>query len=47
MKRQITVLNAATIFGRTIPNFIADKYGALNGAPHLFESVACTEFRAT
>ncbi|KAJ7130312.1 MFS general substrate transporter [Mycena epipterygia] len=28
----ITVLNAATIFGRTIPNFIADKYGALNVA---------------
>ncbi|KAJ6590948.1 MFS general substrate transporter [Mycena vulgaris] len=28
----ITVLNAATILGRTIPNFIADKYGALNVA---------------
>ncbi|KAJ7507153.1 MFS general substrate transporter [Mycena galericulata] len=28
----ITVLNAATIFGRTLPNFIADKYGALNVA---------------
>ncbi|KAJ7721053.1 MFS general substrate transporter [Mycena metata] len=28
----ITVLNAATIFGRTIPSFLADRYGALNVA---------------
>ncbi|KAJ7201076.1 MFS general substrate transporter [Mycena pura] len=28
----ITVLNAATIFGRTIPTFLADKFGALNVA---------------
>ncbi|KAJ6613633.1 MFS general substrate transporter [Mycena sp. CBHHK59/15] len=28
----ITVLNAATVFGRTMPNFVADKFGALNVA---------------
>ncbi|KAJ7764585.1 MFS general substrate transporter [Mycena maculata] len=28
----ITVLNAATILGRTVPNFLADKYDALNVA---------------
>jgi hypothetical protein len=33
---QITVMNAASIFGRTVPNFVADYYGPLNGAslPH-------------
>jgi len=28
----ITVMNAATIFGRTIPSLVADKYGPLNVA---------------
>jgi Na+/melibiose symporter-like transporter len=28
----ITVMNAASIFGRTVPNFVADHYGPLNGA---------------
>lgn len=29
-------MNAASIFGRTVPNFVADYYGPLNGAslPH-------------
>ncbi|KAG9127643.1 hypothetical protein FRC07_011229, partial [Ceratobasidium sp. 392] len=26
----LTILNAASIFGRTIPNFVADKYGPFN-----------------
>ena len=28
---QITIMNAASLFGRTLPNFIADSYGPFNG----------------
>lgn len=28
---QITVMNASSILGRTVPNFLADIYGPLNG----------------
>ncbi|KAL4262826.1 Proton-linked Monocarboxylate Transporter [Pleurotus pulmonarius] len=28
----LTVMNAATVFGRTVPNYFADKYGAFNVA---------------
>ena len=27
---QSTIMNAASLFGRTIPNFIADPYGPFN-----------------
>jgi len=30
VKYTITVMNAASIFGRTVPNFLADRYGPLN-----------------
>ena len=29
---QITIMNAGSLFGRTIPNVVADYYGPLNGA---------------
>ncbi len=29
--RKITIMNAASVFGRTVPNFLADKYGPFNG----------------
>ncbi|KAF9561240.1 MFS general substrate transporter [Agrocybe pediades] len=30
VKYSITIMNAASVFGRTIPNFLADHYGPLN-----------------
>ena len=29
---QISILNGASLFGRTIPNFLADVWGPFNGA---------------
>ncbi|KAL0958740.1 hypothetical protein HGRIS_014066 [Hohenbuehelia grisea] len=30
VKYSITIMNAASVFGRTLPNFLADKYGPFN-----------------
>ncbi|KAF4585078.1 hypothetical protein EYR40_001914 [Pleurotus pulmonarius] len=30
VKYSITIMNAASVFGRTVPNFLADKYGPFN-----------------
>lgn len=35
----LSILNGASLFGRTIPGFLADRYGALNTfVPHLYAS---------
>lgn len=32
VETQIPVLNAGSLFGRMFPNFLADRYGPLNGS---------------
>lgn len=33
---KVTILNAASFFGRTLPNFVADAYGVFPGRPGFY-----------